>query len=176
MDLKYLVEALLETYKAEHQGVSIKKEKNVHINKFIKEVIDQFSNIFKLHNKTIHFKTNLNDDFCADIDIFLIKRVVNNLILNALSYSIKSDRIDINLDADDNSFSISVKDYGIGIEKEEIDKIFNKYYSGKLKLTKSSTGLGLYLSNKIITSLDGKIVVESSKNKGSTFTIILPKH
>ena len=175
MDLKYLVEALLETYKAEHQGVLIKKEKNICINNFTKELIDQLSSIFELHNKKICLETKLNDEFCADIDVFLIKRVVNNLILNALSYSINSDRIDVILNANEGDFSISVKDYGIGIEKEEIDKIFNKYYSGKLKLTKSSTGLGLYLSNKIITSLGGKITVKSSKNKGSTFTITLPK-
>ena len=71
-------------------------------------------------------------------------------------------------------FKISVKDYGTGIEKEEIDKIFNKYYSGKLNLTRSSTGLGLYLSNKIIKALGGKIEVQSKKNEGSAFTVTLP--
>ncbi len=73
------------------------------------------------------------------------------------------------------AFSISIRDYGIGIEKEEIDKIFNKYYSGKSRLIKSSTGLGLYLSNKIIKAIGGKCIVKSAKNEGSTFTVVLPK-
>lgn len=175
IDLKYLVEALLETYKLEHDGILVKKESGVAINNFVKDLINQLSSIFELHNKSIVFNTEIEDAFCADIDTFLVKRVVNNLILNALSYSINSDKIEINIKKDrEEYFSISVKDYGIGIEKEEIDKIFNKYYTGNLKLTKSSTGLGLYLSNKIINTLEGKITVESKKNEGSVFTITLP--
>ncbi len=181
IDLKYLIEALLETYKVEHKGISIKKEEGVLINKFIKEIMNQLSSIFELHNKNIVFETKLKDDFSADIDTFLVKRVVNNLILNALSYSANSDKIEVRLeeaafDAENKTdgFKISVRDFGIGIEKEEIDKIFNKYYCGKLNLTRSSTGLGLYLSNKIIKALGGKIEVQSKKNEGSTFTVILP--
>lgn len=176
MDLKYLVEALLETYKVEHNGISIKSEKTF-LNKFIQDIINQLSSIFELHNKKINFKTYFDDNFCVNIDIFLVKRVINNLILNALSYSINADKIDIELAPSNDirpGFLISIRDYGIGIEKDDIDKIFNKYYTGKMKLTKSSTGLGLYLSNKIITALQGKITVESKKNEGSVFTVSLP--
>jgi len=174
MDLKYLVEALLETYKVEHKGIIINKEKDILINSFIKDVIAQLSSIFELHNKKIDFKTELNDNFTANIDIFLTKRVINNLILNALSYSTNSDTIDVLLKGTKESFLISIKDYGMGIEKEDIDKIFNKFYSGKSNLRQASTGLGLYLSNKIIKALGGKIEVESILNQGSTFTITLP--
>ncbi len=174
MDLKYLIEALLETYKAEHKGVLPKKESGIQVNNFIKETIEQLSSIFKLHNKKIDFTTELANNFTADIDIFLTKRVINNLILNALSYSANSDKIDIFLKHTDKGFSISIKDYGIGIEKEDIDKIFNKFYSGKSNLKQASTGLGLYLSNKIIKALGGTIEVKSEKNKGSVFTITLP--
>ncbi len=241
IDLKYLVEALLETYKAEHDGIIVKKEAGICINKFVLEIINQLSSIFEMHNKKIVFSTGIGDDFCAEIDIFLVKRVVNNLILNALSYSANSDRIEVSIDYADvcendsvlvgresvtlgdkntalgvvpkcnvenvgggvfrdaafgdkedvslgimrkcsldgvkyrEAFSISIRDYGIGIEKEEIDKIFNKYYCGKSRLIKSSTGLGLYLSNKIIKALGGKCIVTSAKNEGSTFTVVLPK-
>lgn len=174
MDLKYLVEALLETYKVEHKGIIINKEKDISINSFIKDVIAQLSSIFELHNKKIDFKTELKDDFVANIDIFLTKRVINNLILNALSYSTNADKIDVLLKNTHNSFSLSIKDYGTGIEKEDIDKIFNKFYSGKSNLKQASTGLGLYLSNKIIKALGGKIEVESTLNQGSTFTVTLP--
>lgn len=178
MDLKYLVEALLETYKVEHSGIIIKKDTDIPLNKFIKDIIEQLSSIFELHHKNIDFKTEFEDNYCVNIDLFLVKRVINNLILNALSYSTNSNKIDIILAPSKNqknSFSISIRDYGIGIEKEELDKIFNKYYTGKLRLTKSSTGLGLYLSNKIITAMQGTITVESKKNEGSTFIVTLSK-
>lgn len=173
-DLKYLVESLLETYKAENSGLSIKYKNNVPVKKFVLETIDQLSSIFELHNKKIIFKTSVDDIYCADMDTFLVKRVLNNLILNALSYSLNSDTIEAYLSGNDKDFSISIKDYGAGIEEEEINKIFNKYYTGKLKSMKSSTGLGLYLSNKIITAMKGKITVESEINKGSAFTVTLP--
>jgi len=175
MDLKYLVEALLETYKVEHRGIQVKKENKVFVNKFIKDAIKQLSSIFELHNKKIDFKTELPDDFSADIDTFLTKRVINNLILNALNYSVNAEKIDILLKRKDREFSISIKDYGMGIEKEDIDKIFNKFYSGKSNLKQASTGLGLYLSNRIIKALGGTIEVQSEKNRGSVFTVNLPK-
>ncbi len=175
MDLKYLVEALLETYKVEHRGIIVKKESRVLINKFIKETIEQLSSIFELHNKKIDFKTELDDNFKADIDVFLTKRVINNLILNALSYSANADKIDIFLMRTNTGFSIKIKDYGIGIEKEDIDKIFNKFYSGNSNLKQASTGLGLYLSNKIIKAMGGSIEVQSEKNKGAAFIINLPE-
>ncbi len=175
MDLKYLVEALLETYKVEHKGIIVKKEQDIPVNKFIKETVEQLSSIFELHNKNIDFNTELKDDFTADIDTFLTKRVINNIILNALNYSTNSDKIDLQLKYTEDGFSISIKDYGTGIEKKDIDKIFNKFYSGKPNLKQASTGLGLYLSNKIIKALGGIIEVQSEKNKGSTFTISLPQ-
>jgi len=174
IDLKYLAEALLETYKIEHKGITVNKEKDVLLDNFIKEDIEQLSGIFEAHGKKINYKNTTGKDFCADIDVFLVKRVVNNLILNALSYSKNSDTIDILLSCSGENFSLTVKDYGKGIEKEELEKIFNKYYSARSNTIKSSTGLGLYLSNRIIKALGGKITVESEKDRGSSFTITLP--
>ena len=82
----------------------LKKESGIQVNNFIKETIEQLSSIFKLHNKKIDFTTELANNFTADIDIFLTKRVINNLILNALSYSANSDKIDIFLKHTDNGF------------------------------------------------------------------------
>lgn len=174
IDLKYLVEAVLETYKLEHKGIVVKKEDGILINSFITGVTEQVSSIFELHNKKICFQTELDNNFSAKIDAFLVKRVLNNLILNALSYSTNSDKVEIFVKEDGANFEINVRDYGIGIQKEEIDKIFKKYYSGNLNLIRSSTGLGLYLSNRIIKAHGGKIKVESEQGQGSTFTVILP--
>ena len=110
----------------------------------------------------------------ADFDPFLIKRVINNLIMNSIKHSTKTDKIDIHLNKTADNFSIDIIDYGEGIDEENIKKIFNKYYSITNKGARVSTGLGLYLSNKIVKKHKGIIEVESKKNEGSIFRIILP--
>jgi signal transduction histidine kinase len=109
-----------------------------------------------------------------NIDVFLIKRVLQNLVLNALSHSIYTESVDVVLSVENEAeFSIQICDYGCGINKEEIEKIFKKYYSGSSKFGKSGVGLGLYLSNKIVNLHGGRIEVESEENKGTTFKIVL---
>jgi len=183
MDLKYLIEVLLETYKMEQAGIEIKKTPDIDIAKLIYETIDLIRPVAQAHEKNIYFSNNLPEGYGAEADVFLIKRVVQNMLLNALSQSVNSDRVDISLYEEGSNFVIKVQDYGCGIEKEEINKIFRKYYSGSSKFTKSSTGLGLYLSNKIVKLHNGKIGVESfcadeaqeNLQTGTTFFISVPK-
>lgn len=176
MDLKYLVESLLETYKIEQTKIELNIEKDVVLVSKIEEIISQIEPVALAHGKKINFYPNIDKNTRVDVDVFLMKRVVQNLILNALSYSQEAGSVDILLGIDDNNFIIHIKDYGSGIEKSEIKKIFNKYYSGTSKFMKSGVGLGLYLSNKIVQSHFGKIEVVSQINSGSTFSIILPKN
>ena len=105
---------------------------------------------------------------------FYVKRVIENLILNAITYGINSDYIDVTLENNDTHYIVRVRDYGHGISKENIDKIFNKYYSAAELYSKASMGLGLYLSNKIINTLNGSIRVSCEENKGTEFSIIMP--
>ena len=69
---------------------------------------------------------------------------------------------------------INVKDYGAGISKTDINKIFNKYYSAAKKFRKIGTGLGLYLALQVIKSHGGELTVESEEGKFTEFTIKLP--
>ena len=173
MDLKHLVETLLETFKMEQTKTELKIENNVNIPDLINDCINQMNGILILHNKKINFINNIGD-YSADIDVFLIKRVLQNLILNALWHSIHSESVDVILEGKEEEFEISIRDYGAGIEKEEVKKIFNKYYSSNTKFAHSGVGLGLYLSNKIIKLHKGRIEVDSKKDEGSTFKVILP--
>ena len=129
--------------------------------------------VASLHDKTIRLYDHSEPRYKIGTDSFRLKRVVQNLILNAMSYGINSQYIDITLQNNDTSCIISVRDYGLGISKENIDKIFNKYYSAAELYSKASMGLGLYLSNKIIGTLDGRISVASEENKGAEFSVIL---
>ena len=71
-------------------------------------------------------------------------------------------------------FQIIVKDYGQGISKEDVDKIFNRYFSASKKFRKIGTGLGLYLSQKLVQAHGGTLTVSSKKGKYTEFCINLP--
>lgn len=171
-DLYEMVNSILETYKIEHGGIELKIEKEINVEEFLINCINGFENVIKPMGKEIHFHSKT--PIAADFDPFLIKRVINNLIMNSIKHSTKTDKIDVHLNKTADNFSIDIIDYGEGIDEENIKKIFNKYYSITNKGARVSTGLGLYLSNKIVKKHKGSIEVESKKNEGSIFRIILP--
>lgn len=171
-DLYEMVNSILETYKIEHRGIELKIEKEINVEEFLINCINGFENVIKPMGKEIHFHSKT--PIVADFDPFLIKRVINNLIMNSIKHSTKTDKIDVHLNKTADNFSIDIIDYGEGIDEENIKKIFNKYYSITNKGARVSTGLGLYLSNKIVKKHKGSIEVESKKNEGSIFRIILP--
>ena len=172
-ELKEMVDLILETYKTDNKEIELNVEQNINVEEFVLSCIEGFKNVMELSGKKIEFHLNC-PSFTAAFDRFLIKRVLNNLIMNSIKHSTKSDRIDIHLNKIADNFSIDVIDYGEGIDEDNIKKIFNKYYSITNKTTRISTGLGLYLANKIIKKHKGSIEVESKKNEGSIFRIILP--
>ena len=174
-DLRHLVESLLDSHKFEKKGFVPKIQENIALREFIDDIIMQANSIASLHNKIIRLYDHSEPNYKINTDIFLLRRVIQNLILNAVSYGINSDYIDITLENNDDEYIIRVRDYGLGISKENLDKIFNKYYSAAELYSKASMGLGLYLSNKIINTLNGSIRVASEENKGAEFSIIMKK-
>ena len=74
----------------------------------------------------------------------------------------------------DKNIYIKITNYGKSIKKEEVKHVFDKYYTTTKKFRKVGTGLGLYLSNKIVKAHRGRINVESEKDKSTTFSVVLP--
>jgi signal transduction histidine kinase len=110
----------------------------------------------------------------ADSDA--LARAVNNLLNNAVKFSPQNPEIYVDVRCEEDDLKISVKDRGIGISEEEIDKIFDKFYQGKnaLRQTVKGTGLGLTLVRHIAEAHGGGVAVESIPGQGSTFSLILP--
>ncbi|NTU47142.1 PAS domain S-box protein [Candidatus Roizmanbacteria bacterium] len=111
-------------------------------------------------------------------DKYRIEQVLENLITNAIKYSPKSDKIILKVDADTDEVIISVTDFGIGIAQEKQKKIFEQFYrvEDSEKAGFPGLGLGLYISQEIVKRHHGKMWLESSKGKGSTFYFSLPTH
>lgn len=168
-ELLELVQTVLETYKI--GKITLYKE-NIMLKCFIEEILDEMLPIAQKNKNNFDFI--LNRDICVNADRFQLKRVIKNLIQNAISYGKAKTVIEIKIGEIPNYTVIKVKDHGDGISKENIEKIFNKYYSAAKKFRKIGTGLGLYLALHIIRAHNGDLTVESVEGEYTEFCIKLP--
>lgn len=113
----------------------------------------------------------------AIIDEHTIRMTIENLLTNAIKYTRSGGKISISLQQDSDNTTISVKDTGVGIAREDEEKLFKQFSRVKNALSKSvsGTGIGLYLAKHIIELHEGEIVLESELDKGSEFSIVLPR-
>jgi two-component system, NtrC family, sensor histidine kinase KinB len=170
-ELLELVQILLETYKIKETGIDLDK-RNINLGSFVGTIIDEMQSIAEKSGFKINFYSPY--DINVSVDSMQLKRVVKNLIQNAISHSDSHTSIDVKLEQIPHFITICITDYGKGIPQEDIDKIFNKYYSTAKKFRKIGTGLGLYLSQQIIKSHGGEIIVTSEENVSTEFCIKLP--
>lgn len=166
-----LVQIVLETYKIKETGIQLYKE-SIKLNEFLTNIVNSVQPIATNAGLLINFTPTRNMSISADP--MQLERVIKNLISNAISHSNTKKDIDIKISESPGYVNIFVIDYGQGIPQEEITMIFNKYYSAAKKFRKIGTGLGLYLSQKIIESHGGEITVKSEEGKGSEFCVKLP--
>ena len=109
-------------------------------------------------------------------DKVMIQMAINNLVENAVKYTPEDKPVTITLDKNNGNLILRVIDQGAGIPDNEKKKIFNKFYRvGNEESRKSKgTGLGLYLTNKIVSQHKGRITVKNNTPSGSVFEISLP--
>ena len=169
-ELIELVQMLLETYKSNNTTIELYKE-DTSLNEFLEEIIDEMRPLAKKNDIQLNFTAPQN--IIVNIDRLQFKRVIKNLIQNALSYSESSNDIDIKTNIQGGNVYISVIDYGKGISPKDIGLVFNKYFSTSKKYRKIGTGLGLYLSKQIIEAHDGEITVTSEEGVLTEFKIKL---
>ena len=171
-DLIELSEMLLQSYKYQQCEIIFNKEE-VCLNNFITDITNEMTPI--LVSKNQKFIINkLDDNIIVNVDKMHFKRVLHNLFINASKYGFQDTEIVININQDDNNVFIDVINSGEAIKAEDIELIFQKYYSGLNKFSNLGTGLGLYCANKIVNGHSGKIEVSTENNK-TEFRVILPK-
>jgi signal transduction histidine kinase len=126
----------------------------------------------EIQKKNISLIQNINPDIYCEVDRLLITRLFVNIISNAYQYSEENTKIEVNLYEENNKVVFSVKDEGIGIAKEDIEKIWDRFYqvdSSRVEDGNSSSGLGLPMVKWIAECHKGNLEVISELNKGSTF-------
>jgi hypothetical protein len=172
-DLLKFINAILNYGKIESEGVELHLQSR-DVNALLKEVIRKHEFLAKV--KRIPIESELEPLFPIQVDPELIKQVFSNLIENAIKYSPEESQVRVSTIEKDGQVIIRVEDQGPGIPQDEVANIFMKFF--RSKNAKSSpikgSGLGLYLAKYFTELHQGKIVVESTYGKGSTFTVELP--
>ena len=149
------------------ERITINKEV-MNINDLINEEKDSFTDLVKVRKGEIYFY--LKEDSYIEGDYRRLYQVIINLIKNGIEAS-ENPVINISTESDDKYAYINIKDNGVGMSEEELEKIKTPFYSTK----KSGTGLGLSLCDEIIRAHNGKLLYESKKNIGTIVTIKIPK-
>ena len=166
-NISFLVQSILKLSKFESNTIDFNR-KEVSIKNIINETIRNVSNLCDL--KDVEIKVNdkcKNNIYC---DSKWQVEAITNILKNAVEYSNSGSKVLIECE-DNNLYSqIKIIDYGKGMDEEDTLNIFKRFYKGK-DSTKDSIGIGLSLSKAIIEEDNGRIAVESEKNKGTIFTI-----
>jgi len=167
-----MLDNLLTTYKYENGNVVLHPVE-FDINSLITSSYSELKYIAGDKKQTVSFDFK-DEKLNITADPIEIKRVVHNLLYNAINYTDEEGKITISSQKTLNESIVSFIDNGRGITKDEIASLFNKFTSSNKKFRKVGTGLGLYLSKQIMERHGGSISVESEEGIGSTFTIKLP--
>jgi signal transduction histidine kinase/tetratricopeptide (TPR) repeat protein len=141
----------------------------------VKEVLESYTPYIK--NLGFQLEVDIDDNipsFLLDADA--VRLIVVNLLQNAVKYSLKEKSIFIRLYREKEAVVLEVEDKGIGIEKDEVNKIFEQFHraSGDTVQTIEGSGLGLYLVQHAVHAHEGEVRVTSEPGKGSRFKVILP--
>lgn len=171
-DLLALVNTLLDVYKYDAVSTEFKKEP-VDIKSLVKDCLNEIYSLTVKYEHTV--ENNIRQELpLLNIDKKEIKRVILNLLNNALIYTQPGGIISLSEETNEKEIIIKIKDNGKGIPENEKDKIFDRYFSKAAKFRKVGTGLGLYLAKQIIEGHNGKITAENNPEGGSTFSFSLP--
>jgi len=173
-DIADLVEQLNEIALLELQRIELKPIK-VDLNWIAQEVVDvmQGPAVKKKHTLNLHRDTH---PLFVEVDIPKAKRILFNLISNAVKYTPSGGIIDVNLFRDQGMAHAEIVDNGIGIPEEKQKAIFEPFHKiqGKGTNGEKATGLGLFVSNYFVELFKGSISVESEPGEGASFTLHLP--
>jgi two-component system phosphate regulon sensor histidine kinase PhoR len=170
--LTQLVAELTELSRIETGKAELKKEP-VKINQLVDEVIAQ------LNPQAERQKIAISRDFTADLpsipaDRDRVRQVIANLVHNAIKFTPAGGQITITSRALEDSVVVDIADTGIGIPKEDLARVFERFYKGDKARTGEGTGMGLAIAKHVVEAHGGSIWVRSEEGKGSTFSFSLP--
>lgn len=172
LKLTRLISELLDLSRIETGKLELNTE-CFNLNEMVADIVQDM-----MYTNTRHIITIRHDTVCTICgDKDRLAQVFINIINNAIKYSPKTNDIDIRIySIAKDQVAVSVKDYGIGIDPENQERIFERFFrvEGKSEQTYPGFGIGLFIAKDIIERHNGHISVTSEKDKGSEFIIVFP--
>lgn len=165
--INWLVISMLKLSKLDANVVQFYDEK-INLNKFITEIVKNLEIPIEIKNQNIIINGDNEAAFVGDYK--WQQEAVTNIIKNCIEHNKENGTINIKYEENNLFTKISIKDEGIGIEKEDLKHIFERFYKGK-NSTDNSVGIGLSLSKNIIEKNNGIILCKSEIGKGTEFII-----
>ena len=173
--LQMLIHDLLELSKIEQHGFTV----NI-MPMGLREVLIRGADLTspRLDDKNMSFNVEIDQDVQVMGDANRIIQIVTNLITNAITYSPEDTTVTIRLRENEDYGIFEIEDQGIGIEKQEIPRVFERFYRVDRARSRNSggTGLGLAIVKHLVEALHGRIQVESEVGKGTKMIVYIPKN
>jgi len=176
--LENLIKKILDAAKIETNKINVVKQENDLAN-LVKKAVNALRGALKEREHSINL--NLHDKMMIKGDEEKLLEVIENLLSNAIKYTPREGKISISSEIKEDKFVISIKDNGIGFTPDEKDDIFVQFgkierFGGGYDVDSEGSGLGLYISKRLIEVHGGSLWMESEgRNKGSTFYFSIPK-
>lgn len=168
-----LVSNLLLLSRADTNEAIINKE-FLNLSALVSEVVMTYSTVAEHNNLALTSTVQETISMCGDKD--RIKQLLVILIDNAIKYNTPNGTVNIILSRNESCATIEISDTGIGIESEDIKRVFDRFYRGKQTRLYNSdgSGLGLSIAKLITEEHEGKITAKSQTGKGTTFKLVMP--
>lgn len=173
--MAFLVRDLLQLSRFDNQQIALDYSE-IHLNEFLSDIVKQTMIHAENKEQNLFFQP-----WEKDVKIFAdkdrVSQVVNNIITNAIKYSPEHAEIKVYLTEDSRYIKISVQDTGMGIQKEDLSRIFERFYRVDKARSRAmgGTGLGLAIAKDIMELHQGKITAQSEYGHGTTMTMWFPK-
>ncbi|MCG8332447.1 MAG: response regulator [Chitinophagales bacterium] len=170
-----LVNEILDLSKLEAGKMQL-RETPVHFEKLLRRILFSYHSLAQLQGFILSFSYHLPKDLMVKLDVAKFEKVLSNLLSNAFKYSLPGGVITLRASEEKGNLLIAVNDTGKGINTENLEKIFERFYQVENENTplQGGTGIGLAYAKEIAKLFGGDLTVESKVDHGSTFSFYFP--
>lgn len=171
-EVLHMLQNLVHLYRHQQSGQKILAIPT-DLDRLVKQVIDDWKFMADENAVSIQFSQNFDDPVFVDSTCF--KKVLSNLVHNAIKFSAPNGQVNITCNSDKAWIDLTVKDDGKGIAKPEQEKLFQRFWTENDNMRHSyGSGVGLYVCNQIVEAHGGSISCESEEGNGAAFTVKIP--
>lgn len=172
--LLQLINQLLDFRKLEAGQYKVEYE-NGDVVRFLRERTENFRYPAQEKHISLSFDSD-REKWITAFDEDKLDKIIDNLLSNAIKFTGKNGCIRVGVEIGEEDYRIRVKDSGVGIAPENLDRIFNRFFQSAHSSEITGTGIGLSITKNFVELMGGTIDVDSVQNEGTVFTICLPVH